>query len=102
MKRDKVIEMADACCRSYVEGKELMGPVGSYRKGFVEGADWRVRSVWHDAKEVVPEDGRFIIMQYGEGFFAIGGPQFWDWDMDVFENGIKRWAYVGDLLPEEV
>lgn len=101
MKKDKVIEMADACCRSYVEGQGADGPVGSYRKGFAEGADWRVRSVWHDV-EMQPEDGRLTLIESGEGFPFIGGPQYWEWEDTVKQLDIKRWAYVGDLLPEEV
>ena len=67
-------------------------------KAFIAGAQWRVRSVWHDV-EMQPEDGRLTLLEYGEGFNLIGGPQYWEWEDTVKQLDIKRWAYVEDLIP---
>lgn len=40
MKKDKVIEMADACCRSYVEGKELFG--SDFFKKYMQALDDKI------------------------------------------------------------
>lgn len=69
-------------------------------EAFVFGAQWRIKTVWHDV-EMEPEDGRFTLLQCGDGLCLIGGPQYWEWEDTVKQLDIKRWAYVGDLLPEE-
>ena len=64
---------------------------------FESGADWRISSVWHNARVEVPDRFRFILVEKDEEMFTliiINGkmsscPMFW-----------VRWAYISDLLPE--
>lgn len=63
---------------------------------FIAGAEWRINSVWHDAKE--KPNGMFVIVidfgdEVGEEEYGFGVTA------DDLE-GAKRWAYVSDLLPE--
>lgn len=66
------------------------------RDEFVDGAQWRINSVWHDSNE--KPNGMFVILidfgteispeEFGLGLTAD--------DLD----GAKRWAYIDDLLPD--
>lgn len=88
---------------------------------FVDGAQWRINSVWHDMEKEVPQ-------VYGEyenkiapsipclvrGHLSTGywyGVRYWNvyyevWDdeeADDFEckaDKIEEWAYLSDLLPD--
>lgn len=69
---------------------------------FETGADWRINSVWHDEFEV-PESGKYVLAINGNKH---GCRILWmntdpvNWDEYVEANGIKRWAYTSDLLPD--
>jgi hypothetical protein len=66
---------------------------------FMEGAKWRINSVWHTMDEA--QDGkRPYIVQYNE-----------EWKFAMFTKPIsipkeqaksvfKRWAYMDDLIPD--
>lgn len=60
---------------------------------FMEGAKWRINSVWHDATEK-PKLGELIIVEvYGK---------IWDYGKyDVCDtiHPKARWAYMKDLIP---
>lgn len=60
---------------------------------FIEGAKWRINSVWHDATEK-PKLGELIIVEvYGK---------IWDYGKyDVCDtiHPKARWAYIKDLIP---
>lgn len=60
---------------------------------FMEGAKWRINSVWHDATEK-PKLGELIIVEvYGK---------IWDYgEYDVCDtiHPKARWAYIKDLIP---
>ena len=71
-----------------------------YEKGFKDGAKWRINSVWHDV-EMQPEDGRLTIVQFGDNKCLICGNNYSEWNEIVKKFGLKRWAYVEDLIPEE-
>ena len=65
-------------------------------KAFMAGADWRIKSVWHDVEE--KPNGMFvIIIDFGD---EIGAEEFGLGMTAEDLNGAKRWAYVSDLLPE--
>lgn len=61
---------------------------------FIEGAKWRINSVWHDASEK-PKLGELIIVEaYGK---------IWDYGKyDVCDtiHPKARWAYMDDLIPD--
>ena len=66
-------------------------------KAFMDGAEWRINSVWHDAKNAVPDRFRLVLVEKDDEGFTLNiangkmssCPMFW-----------KRWAYLDDLLPE--
>lgn len=67
------------------------------QKAFEAGAKWRVNSVWHNTSEK-PKNGAMIIALRNKYSPIICGPFNFDWKetMEVF--GLKKWAYVEDLL----
>ena len=92
-----------------------------YSRGFRDGAQWRINSVWHDMGAEVPQ----IYGDYGDSIYpqipclvrgnlSTGygyGVRYWNvteqcWDdeeCDDYEcdkDKIEEWAYLDDLLPE--
>lgn len=68
---------------------------------FIEGAEWRINSVWHDVKERPDENEPTIIEKNnGKTFFAEKGYKG-PWKYNVEQFGFKRWAYIKDLIPTE-
>lgn len=65
------------------------------------GAQWRINSVWHDAKER-PEIDRKLLTCFGSEYCEIDclRKEDFDWEYYADKRGIVRWAYVEDLLPE--
>ena len=68
-------------------------------KAFMDGAQWRINSVWHDATKFKPRHGSKVAV-------LVGGKDITVWN---FENGmeqafscmsIKCWAYLDDLIPD--
>ena len=80
----------------------------AYNPGFVDrciehtkaaewGANWRISSGWHDAKEC-PERKRNYLAQCKNGRFNVI-PDSMNWDNFYKKAEIIRWAYIEDLLP---
>lgn len=88
---------------------------------FVDGAQWRINSVWHDMEKEVPQVyGKYeneiapSIPCLVRGYLSTGygyGVRYWNvsyevWDdeeADDFEckkDEIEEWCYLDDLLPE--
>ena len=71
---------------------------------FIEGAEWRINSVWHDVSEKPKFKGKvekemFMLFCNSKkyGLMLISQDE---WD-DFVERGMfHKWAYVDDLLPE--
>lgn len=61
-----------------------------YSRGFKEGAEWRINSVWHEASEL-PRSLKLIIIEDSNGEFDLGYG---------ITNSTIRWAYIADLLPD--
>lgn len=68
-------------------------------KAFVEGAQWRINSVWHDANETPQHSGLLIAICKDEKALLCG-PNNSNWETTVKIFHIVRWAYVDDLTPE--
>ena len=69
---------------------------GSYfEHGFIDGAEWRINSVWHDANEM-PDLGEAIIVElFGK---------VWDYRTYDVSDSIHpkaKWAYMNDLIPSK-
>ena len=77
-----------------------------YEQGFKDGANWRINSVWHDAKEDPKEKEMLVVIdKYGDiiqsefMIYEFLGREKWsDYVIDV---GIVRWCYRKDLLPNK-
>ena len=90
-------------------------------KGFIEGARWRINSVWHDMVKEVPQlYGEYVGKVYPQipclvkGKLSTGygyGVRYWNvteqcWDDETCDDyecerdAIEEWAYLDDLLPE--
>ena len=67
-------------------------------KAFMDGAHWRINSVWHDASEK-PDKNQLVVFEcrktYGRGYSVNFGENY-----DLLKNVLLGWAYVIDLLPE--
>ena len=70
-------------------------------KAFISGAQWRINSVWHDAREIPLPESRIF---YEDTNGIVDVMHFFDgdkWDgFDDYGFEIARWAYVSDLFPE--
>lgn len=116
MTREQIENAAMLSCASK---DEVLTDFGS--SCFIEGAQWRINSVWHDMETEVPQ----IYGDYGDSIYpqipclvrgdlSTGygyGVRYWNvteqcWDdeeCDDYEcdkDKIEEWAYLDDLLPE--
>lgn len=67
-----------------------------YSRGFRDGAEWRINSVWHEANKEIPIPFRPILVEHDDGKFSVnmvGG------NMKSCPLAWARWAYIDDLLP---
>lgn len=67
---------------------------------FKAGAEWRINSVWHDAREK-PDKGKLLIVEdidsaYDLVYFLTKSKP---WEELSEKNHYMRWAYIEDLLP---
>lgn len=76
------------------------------KKGFIAGAEWRINSVWHGAKEAPEREDDFVLVEYmdwgaSESEYGLAASRNY---RDVFADraycDVVRWAYVSDLLPD--
>ena len=111
MKREDIEKAAEECRLTTAQS---MGVYGQYHSidecpehglscdelvegSFIKGANWRINSVWHDAKEC-PERKRNYLAQCKNGRFNVI-PDSMNWDNFYKKAEIIRWAYIEDLLP---
>lgn len=75
-------------------------------KAFMDGAEWRINSVWHDAIDK-PERNRDFLFESARGWFGINNttkmareiyPEKWDRFVEGYD--VIRWVYIDDILPE--
>lgn len=69
-----------------------------YLDGFVDCAEWRINSVWHDVKEM-PENNRMILIIMKHDIPTVLGPDNTFFREEIKDRHIQRWAYVEDLKP---
>lgn len=70
-----------------------------YSRGFREGAQWRINSVWHSTDEL-PDNSGFLAVLMSNGIMEI---MYYSAGIGFHEMRLKgyvSWAYVSDLLPE--
>ena len=67
-------------------------------KAFMDGAQWRINSVWHDASEK-PDKNQLVVFEcrktYGKGYSVNFGENYL-----LLKNVLLSWAYIKDLIPE--
>ena len=70
-----------------------------FEHGFIDGADWRINSVWHDANKI-PDKAELTLVEFPDGSIDIVYfHTIKSWRSMVKRNGTIRWAYIKDLIP---
>lgn len=96
MTREQIERAAMLSCASK---DEVLTDFGS--SCFIEGAQWRINSVWHD-NSIRPGEDCDVLVETKRGIEM----DRYDIDYNELDNGtdweadVIRWAYVDDLLPE--
>ena len=94
MKRKKVREIAKAQgLYNFPTSKNM---ALKYESGFIDGAEWRINSVWHDVDKELPEYNRHVV---NEDWFDFTSKDEKDLKRIMNQYPFKRWAYVDDLKP---
>lgn len=78
------------------------------QKAFKDGANWRINSIWHNAKEKPVKTGLFLV-RFKENLFeqtevevwSIGNEAISSWEDYIEINWIVEYAYIEDLLPNK-
>ena len=65
-------------------------------KAFMDGAQWRINSVWHDASEKPNGNNKCLVELRIPGRNPTYKLWTWGWE----NSFVTRWAYLDDLLPE--
>lgn len=87
----KDIEKAAGDYSGSVLGFKDNNSVMDKHKAFVDGAKWRINSIWHSANEKPIKHVCLLLIEDNNGEFDLGY---------TFEpSKTKRWAYVKDLTP---
>lgn len=96
----KCLEYSQAATPSYTNGTFDRYAIA---QAFEDGAEWRINSVWHDARERPKCDTFFIYENVIHAFHVDGvfppEDEVFVWDDYVKDWGLIKWAYVKDLLP---
>lgn len=69
------------------------------RSGFKAGANWRINSVWYDAKVSASQKSSILICDKYGGVQLNYTGYFTDWAKYVKIYRIEKWAYIKDILP---
>ena len=96
MKRETIEQAAHEYAESIPQSDERK----EYsREDFIAGVEWHIKSSWHDATKFKPRRGSKVAVLTSEEDIAI-----WNFENGMEQAfscmGIKRWAYLDDLLPE--
>ena len=102
MDKQQIKEAAAKASEDYMENTLIMsGPRGSYRKGFIAGAEWRINSVWHTLPKDLPKkENTLILLELKFEGRLVYLPVEWVNDGEGVPSQATRWAYLDDLLPE--
>lgn len=81
-------EYANEACRSlWRTGKEQVCMID-----FMEGAKWRINSVWHNSTEK-PIPGKLLLVNTIYGEYDLCYYEVYVW------NTVMTWVYMKDLIP---
>lgn len=110
MKREVITDIAQSYVSRLYEENEYPNDKRDIEidveEAFIDGANWRINSVWHDAKEDPKEKEMLVVIdKYGDiiqsefMIYEFLGREKWsDYVIDV---GIVMWCYRKDLLPSK-
>lgn len=102
MNKQQIEEAAAKAAEDYMENTLIMsGPRGSYRKGFIAGAEWRINSICHTLPKDLPQkENTLILLELIFEGRLVYLPVEWVNDGEEAPSQATRWAYIDDLLPE--
>ena len=96
MTREQIERAAMLSCASK---DEVLTDFGS--SCFIEGAQWRINSVWHDLPNDLPQkENTWILLELIFEGRLVYLPVEWVNDGEGAPKQAIRWAYIDDLLPE--
>lgn len=83
----------------FVAKDETSAEANYFCDGFVEGAEWRINSVWHKISEKPNFSNLPILLQHKneEIHFIDAIPASWLY----FQKYYTGWAYIKDLIPDK-
>ena len=100
MKNKDIEKAAERSTEKYVENGDLRGFRGSYRLGFIAGADWRINSVWHYDKSMPNINEPFLLIDHKWALVLRIGCER-DWAIMIKDKIFVKWAYIKDLIPNK-
>ena len=96
MTREQIEKAAMLSCASK---DEVLTDFGS--SCFIEGAQWRINSVWHNLPNDLPKkENTWILLELIFEGRLVYLPVEWVNDGEEISRQVTRWAYIDDLLPE--
>ena len=101
MTNKDIEKAAERSTEKYVENGDLRGFRGSYRLGFVAGADWRINSVWHDSKDIPKESSAILAIRSDGSTEIVFFTKILRWRSLIKRCGFVKWAYIKDLIPNK-
>lgn len=101
MDKEDIEKAAERSTEKYVENGDLRGFRGSYRLGFIEGADWRINSVWHDDKDIPKESSAILAIRPDGSTEIVYFINLLRWRSLIKRCGFVQWAYIKDLIPNK-
>jgi hypothetical protein len=101
MTNKDIKKAAERSTEKYVENGDLRGFRGSYRLGFISGADWRINSVWHDVKDIPKESSAILAIRPDGSTEIVYFINLLRWRSLIKRCGFFQWAYIKDLIPNK-
>ncbi len=104
MKQEDIKKTATSYANDVCKGSRYRWGLEQYCiVDFMEGAKWRISSVWHDG-EKKPKRGAEVLIMLDNNIILKAKFEGWGYSYCTnieFDNvpEITRWAYVEDLLP---
>lgn len=68
---------------------------------FIEGAEWRINSVWHDVKDIPKESSAILAIRPDGSTEIVYFINLLRWRSLIKRCGFVQWAYIKDLIPNK-
>lgn len=100
MTREQIAKAAGAYSGSVLGFKDNPVVMNKH-KAFMDGAQWRINSVWHDLPNDLPQkENAWILLELIFEGRLVYLPVEWVNDGEGAPKQAIRWAYIDDLRPE--